>query len=460
MGQSITTGFALALCVWTAWFITHLPWTGLSPQVQLASVLAVWLVAAVTLSSTATWRSAIGAGLVSAILGLLLLGSKLVEPAAANQAGSVKPNALLIAVGFIALGGFQGLAGFLISRLIPKKPTDANPDWLARFAVVTAYIVAVLLFIGGLVTSTHSGMAVPDWPRTYGANMFLYPLSGAAADIFLEHSHRLFGTLVGLSTITLLIWTFATERRGWVKILAAVILALVITQGVIGGFRVNANSRVVAMLHGVLGQLTFGLIVAMAAILSPTFKRKPDRCDCGYPLDSIPAVESLKTCPECGAVREISSDAPLLNPRRLRAFTTGFLHATILQLVFGAMSRHFPTSKHSLYSHMAFSVVVVLLAVMAGFSARAVTGRHGGIGPILRRFGAWAVGVIAVQFILGWVAFLARGEAKPAAGVAARAEAASEALIRTAHQANGALVLALAILGFVWTRRLLRGLKP
>ncbi len=407
----------MALAVWTTWFITHMPWAGLHGQVQVGIVLGVWLVGATVLSASGSLVSSLGAGLVSAVLGLLLLGSKLVEPAAASQAGPVKPNAGLIALGFVALGGVMGVGGFLASRLLPKATADSKPDWLARFAMVTAFTVAVLLFIGGLVTSTNSGMAVPDWPRTYGANMFLYPLTGAAADVFLEHSHRLFGTLVGLATITLLVWTFAKERRGWVKACAGVVLVLVITQGVVGGYRVNANSKYLAMAHGVLGQLTFGLIVAMAAVLSPTFKTG-------------------------------TSSEPIEKGRRLRAMTTGFLHATILQLIFGAMYRHL-RDNHSLYAHMAFSMIVVIFAVIAGFSARAVTGAHGGMGAILRRIGAWVVGVIAFQFVLGWIAFLAGGRDAKAAGM-------GEALIRTVHQANGALVLALAVLGFVWARRLLR----
>jgi len=279
--------------------------------------------------------------------------------------------------------------------------------------------------------------------------MFLYPLSGAGAPVFLEHSHRLFGILVGLATITLLIWTFAKEKRGWVKVCAAIILALVITQGVVGGFRVTGNNRFLAMLHGVLGQLTFGLIVAMAAFLSPTFKRRGNLCECGYSLAALPASEGRVTCPECG--RNVAAPAQLdvlPNARRLRFFTTGFLHATILQLILGAMHRHF-RDNHSLYSHMAFSMIVLVFAVIAGFSARAVPGERLGMGPILRRIGAWTVGVVGFQFILGWIAFLMGGREVPAAN-------AEQALIRTLHQANGALVLALAVLAFTWTRRLLR----
>ena len=75
---------------------------------------------------------------------------------------------------------------------------------LHRFAAFVVAATAILIFAGGLVTSTGSGLSVPDWPNTFGTNMFLYPLGPRAApDVFLEHSHRLFGTLVGLSAIAM-----------------------------------------------------------------------------------------------------------------------------------------------------------------------------------------------------------------------------------------------------------------
>ena len=449
LGQAVTCGFAMALVMWTTWFVTHLPWVGLAEPARVGIVLLAWFAAAAVLTAPSSMRTAAAAGLVSALLGLLLLGSKLVEPVPASpQPGAVRPNALVIALGYLALGATMVAAGWAAGRLLPKA-ADTRQDWLARFSIVAAVTIAVLLFIGGLVTSTGAGMAVPDWPRTYGANMFLYPLSGAAANVFLEHSHRLFGTLVGLATITLLIWTFVREKRGWVKVIAAVILALVITQGVIGGFRVTGNSRALAMLHGVLGQLTFGIVVAMAAFLAPAFKGQAGRCSCGYPLGSLPATDGRVTCPECGTVNRAPGEAePAQNFRRLRFLSTGFLHATILQLILGAMHRHF-RDNHSLYSHIALSLVVVFFAVGAGFMSRTVQGSRGGIGPILRRLGAWTVAVVGVQFLLGWVAFMAGGRTVAAA-------TAGQALIRTIHQANGAFVLALAVLGFVWTRRLLR----
>ncbi|MBI3799408.1 MAG: hypothetical protein HY268_20880 [Deltaproteobacteria bacterium] len=72
-----------------------------------------------------------------------------------------------------------------------------------RLALLTAVATFPLLFVGGLVTSTGAGLAVPDWPTTFGYNMFLYPWSKMVGGIFYEHSHRLLGSAVGFLTILL-----------------------------------------------------------------------------------------------------------------------------------------------------------------------------------------------------------------------------------------------------------------
>jgi len=277
------------------------------------------------------------------------------------------------------------------------------------------------------VTSTNSGMAVPDWPNTYGSNMFLYPLGPRVRpDIYFEHAHRLFGTLVGLTTLVLTGWVLGAERRGWLKIVSGSAFLLVCIQGVLGGLRVRMGStdpdrdfRALAMLHGVLAQLTFGTLVAVAVFLSPTFK----------------GTTSPGIGPEPGL-------------RRLRFFTTGLLHASLLQLVLGAAYRHFRDS-HSLWSHAGFSMVVLVFALLAGFAAGALPRNATGPALIVRRCGPWLIGVVILQFLLGWATFSLGGRELKAAG-------AGQALLRTVHQANGALLLALAVTAFFWTRRVLR----
>src|SRR6188768_3417392 len=130
--------------------------------------------------------------------------------------------------------------------------------WPHRLAVVLACATFPLVWVGGLVTTTDSGMAVPDWPNTYGYNLFLYPWQTwlyGPWDLFIEHGHRLLASSVGLLTIALLVALVRTESRRWIKVLGASALALVIFQGVLGGLRVRLDERTLAMLHGCTGPL-------------------------------------------------------------------------------------------------------------------------------------------------------------------------------------------------------------
>src|SRR5437763_9650715 len=88
---------------------------------------------------------------------------------------------------------------------------------LHRFAVFTACCTACLIFVGGLVTSTESGLSVPDWPTTYGWNMFTFPFSKWVGGIFYEHSHRMLASFVGFLTIILTVWMWLREKRAWVR---------------------------------------------------------------------------------------------------------------------------------------------------------------------------------------------------------------------------------------------------
>jgi cytochrome c oxidase assembly protein subunit 15 len=101
---------------------------------------------------------------------------------------------------------------------------------LHRFALVTAFATFVLIFAGGLVTSTQSGLSVPDWPTTYGHFMFAYPLDQMVGGIFYEHSHRMIASTVGFLTVILALWLWKREDRRWMKTLGFVALAAVVIQ--------------------------------------------------------------------------------------------------------------------------------------------------------------------------------------------------------------------------------------
>ena len=154
--------------------------------------------------------------------------------------------------------------------------TDRNSKSgrLARvLAWVTVCATVPLLLIGGTVTTLRVGMAVPDWPTTFGENMFTYPLSEMLANmaVFWEHSHRLWASGVGLLVILTAVATWAGGHTGRAKALSLVALAAVIGQGILGGFRVLENSQQLAFLHGSIAQLVFAIFVMLAIVLSQSW---------------------------------------------------------------------------------------------------------------------------------------------------------------------------------------------
>ena len=85
------------------------------------------------------------------------------------------------------------------------------------FSLLVAASTLVLIFAGGLVTSTGSGLAVPDWPNTYGWFMFSFPLDKMVGGIFYEHGHRLIASTVGFLILVLAFWLWRVEPRRWVR---------------------------------------------------------------------------------------------------------------------------------------------------------------------------------------------------------------------------------------------------
>src|ERR1700749_742983 len=116
---------------------------------------------------------------------------------------------------------------------------DPRYSWLHRFAWFTSIATLLPICSGGLVESKGVGFAVPDWPTTFGYNMFLFPVSKWVGGIFFEHTHRLIASTVGFLTIILAIWLWRSEIRRWVRNLGLVALVGVILQGILGGLRVT-----------------------------------------------------------------------------------------------------------------------------------------------------------------------------------------------------------------------------
>jgi len=153
-------------------------------------------------------------------------------------------------------------------------PWDNLPHLLARILCV---LTLCLLFVGAMVTSTNSGLSVPDWPTTFGQNMFAYPLSQMRGGVVYEHSHRLFASAIGMLTILLVVSLFIWESRRWVRNLSLIALLLVCAQGVLGGLTVKFKLPVsVASAHAGTAELFFCCIIWLMWATSPKWKRKSD----------------------------------------------------------------------------------------------------------------------------------------------------------------------------------------
>jgi cytochrome c oxidase assembly protein subunit 15 len=115
-----------------------------------------------------------------------------------------------------------------------------------------------------MVTSKNVGLAVPDWPTTFGYNIFLFPLSKWVGGILFEHTHRLMGSLVGFLTVLLAVWLWVREDRRWVRNLGAVAVLGVILQGILGGLRVTMMKDQIGIFHACVAQAFLGLLVFIA----------------------------------------------------------------------------------------------------------------------------------------------------------------------------------------------------
>jgi cytochrome c oxidase assembly protein subunit 15 len=188
--------------------------------------------------------------------------------------------------------------------------SSTDNSWLHRFAILTAAATFCLIWVGGLVTSHGAGMAVPDWPTTYGYNMFFFPISKWVGGVFYEHSHRLVASAVGLLTVVLAVWLWLKEQRRWLRWLGITALVLVVAQGILGGLRVTHMKDVLGVFHGTLAQIFF-VLVSSIALFTSRWWRTAD-------LEKLPVYDSRRF-------------------RYVFGIVTGLI---LLQLMLGAAMRH------------------------------------------------------------------------------------------------------------------------
>ena len=145
---------------------------------------------------------------------------------------------------------------------------------LHRFAKLLAVCTVFLILAGSLVTSHDAGLSVPDWPTSYGWNMFTFPPSMWVANIFYEHGHRLVASGVGFLTIIMTVWLLLAEPRRWMRWLGVTALAAVIAQGLLGGLTVKYFlPPAVSTAHAALAEIFFCMTVAIALFTSPGWQR-------------------------------------------------------------------------------------------------------------------------------------------------------------------------------------------
>jgi cytochrome c oxidase assembly protein subunit 15 len=150
-------------------------------------------------------------------------------------------------------------------------PVPKSAIWLNRFAWLSAIATLFLICSGGMVTSKGVGLAVPDWPTTFGYNMFLFPVSKWIGGIFFEHTHRLIASTVGMLTIILAVWLWFVKSRRWVRMLGLAAVGAVILQGILGGLRVTMLKDQIGIFHACLAQAFFALMVIIALVTAPSW---------------------------------------------------------------------------------------------------------------------------------------------------------------------------------------------
>jgi cytochrome c oxidase assembly protein subunit 15 len=307
---------------------------------------------------------------------------------------------------------------YLRSEFKAQKPKIRDQVFMSRglhrFAVLVACATFFLIIAGANVTSHDAGLAVPDWPLSFGK---VFPQM--VGNVFWEHGHRMIATAVGLLTIGLAGYVQLREPRAWVKRLGWIALAAVIAQGLLGGLTVKLLLPLwVSAAHATLAQLFFLITVSIAVFTSPSWFVPP-------------------------AHERTGEDASL---RQLSVLT---LAVSLVQLVLGATLRHSATWDQNLplalvLAHVGGAFVVTL--VLGATVARVFTRRRED--KYLTRPALLAAGLLLVQLSLGIAAYIVRARSpfdpQPLTPMVA---------VTVAHVACGALVFASTI---VLTLRIFR----
>ena len=277
--------------------------------------------------------------------------------------------------------------------------------WLHRFAVLTACAALLPIVVGALVTTVGAGMAFADWPSSDGHNMLAYPWLQSEGDKFVEHGHRLAGMLIGILSIVLVVVTWKSEQRGWVRWLSLTILLAVIAQGLLGGSRVLWDRRTLALVHGGFAACVFALMASMALITGRFWRQS------AQPTQDFDRTTLIPLA--------------VLTPLVIAG-----------QYGMGGMVRHLGTALHE---HLAGAALV--LVFVAASSLKAIRSGQ----PALKQSGQWLLMLLLSQLVLGAAAWITRF-GWPSTGYVSVQHAPLQIVVRTAHTVVGLLLFATAVI--------------
>ena len=417
--------FALAVgtttTMWATAYLCRVPGT----LVPSPAILVLMLLILVGGGFVGGWRTARGAtaglasGLITGLLNLLILGS--LGHDLSNDQRIIQYYAISLPLSVVICGVLGLLGAWIGARFNPQRQQRIYPA--GAFPLVTTLATLWLIMAGGMVTGMNAGLSVPDWPDTFHYGMFLFPLAHMTGGVFFEHTHRLFGCLVGLVTLIQAIYVWRHEKRRWVRWLSVTALAMVIIQGMMGGLRVTGHftlatarhdvdpSSTLAIVHGIFGQMFFAVLVALTAVCSRSW--------------------------QSGLIRHPRHSARI---GVVAAWTlVGLL---LVQLTLGSILRH---EGKILALHITGAIFVLMLSVFCGARAWGANPDQ----PILQRIGIAMITMVFLQVMLGVTAVIALGGQGPL-----KHPDMAQAIITTTHQVGGAILLAIATLLAVWTMRL------
>jgi cytochrome c oxidase assembly protein subunit 15 len=291
-------------------------------------------------------------------------------------------------------------------HFLPPETARPRYRWaLHRFACFCAGSVLFLICLGGVVTSKNAGMSVPDWPTSYGYNMFYFPWQFMTGGVFWEHSHRLVGSGVGTLIYILTIWLFFQERvwLRWLGIAAAVMVSI---QGLLGGLRVIEVNASIGIFHACLAQLLFVSVSLIALFTSRWWIEKPTGVTAPKWTGRALAVCGLIFCQLLLGATMRHEHAGLSIPDFPLAYNQLWPRTDPASIdEYNAERTKIDVSSKSttaLYINMQMAHRVgAVLVTIAIFALAAAMWRTPGTAPILRRWTAVWVGLVILQFALG-----------------------------------------------------------